>query len=176
MKTFKVTLLRQHVHLRRLVTNASISRTPAIQSFEDLYAVQKPKRSSSRQRDDIIHRATVIYQQHRGATTDVALITKFVKLCIDYERMSHFNLVWPDMIALHSTHRHHASYPVPYDLLFKCCIKSNDINKAIQILHWITSTQSELRITDSFITKLIVKCSNDPHRLSDLHLIHSLLG
>ena len=51
-----------------------------MQSFEDLYAVQKPKRSSSHQRDDIIHRATVIYEEHRGALTDVAVITKFVTL------------------------------------------------------------------------------------------------
>ena len=177
MKTHKICSFQLCRHPQHRAVHVAGHIAHTTKSFETLYALHEPKRCSSRHRDEVVHRALAIYKDvNTNATTkDVEVITKLVKLCIDYEREYHFKKIWPDIITLHNNPRSETLDLIPYDLLFKCCIKSHDINKAIQILHWISSTKSRLQITDSFITKLIVKCSNDPHRLSDLHLIHSLL-
>ena len=181
MRTTKILNASRRHFCQQTATKESLSTVQALQSLEDLYSIKKPKRSSFVDKNEIIDRAKNIYH---GIVEpkDVQIITKFVRICIDYDRMGSFKVAWSDIAHLHRTSNHNKECTMdrsdfPYELLFKCSMKSNDINKAIQILKWIEAKDDDrtLNINDSFITKLITKCKKYDDRANDMKLIHKLL-
>eukprot|EP01083_Nonionella_stella_P052732 139801_1 len=152
-------------------TNQALSNTRALQCIEDLYSCSKPKQSSYKEKKDIVTRASNIYKQI-GEARDVNVITKFIKLCMDYQQINTFKLTWNDARRIQAQHsvNHHA---FPYQLLLKCSVKSGDIDKCMQLLKWIENANDyTLSINDSFITKLITQCNT----IKDIQCIDRLVA
>eukprot|EP01083_Nonionella_stella_P007269 21009_1 len=142
-------------------TNQTLTNLSALQCIEDLYSCCKPKQSSLKKKSAIVERASLIYAQI-GEARDACVIGKFVKLCMDYDHLHRFKLTWNDAyhIQVGEIVNHNE---FPYHLLLKCCVKSGDRKKCMQLLEWIENACTRdgytLSTHDSFITKLIAQCT-----------------
>eukprot|EP01084_Bolivina_argentea_P156797 273250_1 len=117
----------RHIHSR---CNKHITNSIVINDLKSLFG---KKAVTERENKSIIVDALNIYNQiHEKRNHSV--IHVLVKLFLRFKQPHNIALIWNDIEQLNNTHNNETFM---YPLLFKCCVESNEIVKAILILKWM---------------------------------------
>eukprot|EP01084_Bolivina_argentea_P100369 180224_1 len=148
--------------IRHITTIKTINNFQAAKTLQLLYPDKNSEKLTKKQRRKIVDESTSIYNQiDNKKSTDV--INKLLKIYLHLGYSTKIECVWNDIKLLNKT-------KLEYSLLIKCCLDSNNIDKCLQTLRWMESTNNYvLNIHDKLILKLIKKCSNNIKQIKFIH-------